>query len=343
MAQPYPISELNPGKPPIKVGVTGAAGQIAYSLLPHLLSGAVFGGDQPVSFGLLDITPALTALNGVVLELEDLALPLYAGAVATDDAEVAFADCDVVVFLGAFPRKEGMERKDVMEKNVGIFNAQGAALAKAKPGVKCLVVGNPANTNACILAEAAKGVVPPENITALTRLDHNRAKMALALRAKKPVADVKGVIIWGNHSSTQYPDVRHAKICGKAARDVLTSDSEWLEGEFITTVQKRGAAIIAARKLSSAASAAKAITDHLRDWILGTAGEVVSMAVPSTGNKYGVPEDIVYSFPVTCEAGKWTIVENLPIDDFSREKMDATAAELVEEKALAQSLLASRL
>ena len=343
----YPVSEgitTNnnnniTSKAPLKVGVTGAAGQIAYSLIPQLLSGTVFGPDQPVALGLLDIPPALTALNGVVLELEDLALPLYAGATATDNVEIAFADCDVVIFLGAFPRKEGMERKDVMEKNVGIFNAQGAALAKAKPGVKCLVVGNPANTNACILAEAAKGVVAPENITALTRLDHNRAKMALALRAKKPVEDVKGVCIWGNHSSTQYPDVRHAKVGGKAALDVLAADKAWLEGEFITTVQKRGAAIIAARKLSSAASAAKAICDHVRDWVLGSKGEIVSMAVPSVGNPYGVPEGLVYSFPVTCEAGKWTIVDNLTIDDFSREKMNATAAELVEEKALAQSLL----
>lgn len=338
MSQPYPISELTPLKDPIKVGVTGAAGQIAYSLLPTLVSGSVFGKDQPVSLGLLDITPALTALQGVVMELEDLALPLYAGAVASDKAEVAFENCDVIVFLGAFPRKEGMERKDVMEKNVGIFNSQGAALAKAKPGVKCLVVGNPANTNACILAEAAKGIVPPENITALTRLDHNRARMALALRAKKPVDEVKGVIIWGNHSSTQYPDVRHTKISGKEAREVI-DDAGWLEGEFITSVQKRGAAIIAARKLSSAASASKAIGDHLRDWIVGSAGEVVSMAVTSTGNKYGVPDGLVYSFPVTCDAGKWTIVNDLPIDGFSREKMDATAAELVEEKALAQSLI----
>lgn len=326
-------------KPPIKVGVTGAAGQIAYSLLPQLISGSVFGPDQPVILSLLDIPPAQTALSGVVMEMEDLAVPLYAGAVATDDPEVAFAACDVVVFLGAFPRKEGMERKDVMEKNVGIFNSQGAALAKAKPDVKCLVVGNPANTNACILSQAAPAV-PKKNITALTRLDHNRARMALALKSGKPVEMVEGVMIWGNHSSTQYPDVRNAKIDGVPAMEAIP-DTAWLEGEYISTIQKRGAGIIAARKLSSAASAAKAICDHLRDWILGSGGNIVSMGVCSDGNTYGIPEGLVYSFPVTCEAGTWSVVENLPVDAFSREKMDATAAELVEEKEIATSLIGS--
>ena len=268
---------------------------------------------------------------------EDLALPLYAGATATDDAAQAFSDCDVVVFLGAFPRKEGMERKDVMEKNVGIFNSQGAALARAKPTVKCLVVGNPANTNALILSQAAPAV-PKENITALTRLDHNRARMALALKAGKAVDSVEGVIIWGNHSSTQYPDVSHATIDGVKANEAI-ADTAWLQGEYITTIQKRGAAIIAARKLSSAASAAKAICDHLRDWIKGSAGKIVSMGVCTDGTQYGIPAGLVYSLPVICKSGTWTVVKGLAIDAFSREKMDATAAELVEEKAIASSLL----
>ena len=256
---------------------------------------------------------------------------------ATDDPEQAFSGCDVVVFLGAFPRKEGMERKDVMEKNVGIFNSQGAALAKAKPGVKCLVVGNPANTNALILSQAAP-TVPKENITALTRLDHNRARMALALKAGKAVESVDGVIIWGNHSSTQYPDVSHVTIDGVKAHEAIP-DTAWLQGEYIATIQKRGAAIIAARKLSSAASAAKAICDHLRDWINGSDGKIVSMGVCTDGTHYAIPEGLVYSLPVTCEAGKWSVVTGLAIDAFSREKLDATAAELVDEKAIASSLL----
>ena len=244
-----------------------------------------------------------------------------------------------MVFLGAFPRKEGMERKDVMEKNVGIFNSQGAALARAKPTVKCLVVGNPANTNALILSQAAPAV-PKENITALTRLDHNRARMALALKAGKAVDSVEGVIIWGNHSSTQYPDVSHATIDGVKANEAI-ADTAWLQGEYITTIQKRGAAIIAARKLSSAASAAKAICDHLRDWIKGSAGKIVSMGVRTDGTQYGIPAGLVYSLPVICKSGTWTVVKGLAIDAFSREKMDATAAELVEEKAIASSLLGS--
>jgi len=320
----------------IVVAVTGGAGQIAYSLLPSLLSGNVFG-HRMVKLQLLDIPPAVEMMNGVRMEMEDLAFPLYAGCECFTDPNLAFKDADVVVFLGAFPRKEGMERKDVMEKNVGIFNAQGAALANAKPTVKCLVVGNPANTNAAVLSLAAP-MVPKENITALTRLDHNRARMMLALKAGVGAADVDGVIIWGNHSSTQYPDVRHATVNGSKAMEVV-KDHAYLEGEFITTVQKRGAAIIAARKLSSAASAAKAICDHLRDWMMGTGDKFVSMAVMSDGTHYGVPSGIVYSFPVTCTAGVWTIVDGLSIDDFSREKMQATAAELLEELDLASSLL----
>ena len=323
---------------PVKVVITGGAGQIAYSLLPPLASGAVFGMDQPVILHLLDIPPAITALGGVVMELEDLAYPLLAGVLGTTDPDEAFKDVDYAIFLGAFPRKEGMERKDVMTKNIGIFNSQGTALSKgAKPGVKCVVVGNPANTNAAILSRAAPNV-DPKNISALTRLDHNRATSHLAIKCGVSCDKVSGVIIWGNHSSTQYPDVRHATVDGKPAREVCT-DAAWIEGEYITKVQKRGAAIIEARKLSSAASAAKAICDHMRDWVLGTGDGYVSMAVKSDGSHYGVPEGLFYSMPVKCSGGEWTVVDGLPIDDFSQGKMTATANELSEELALALSLL----
>lgn len=318
--------------------ITGGAGQIAYSLLPPLASGAVFGMDQPVILHLLDIPPAITALGGVVMELEDLAYPLLAGVLGTTDPDEAFKDVDYAIFLGAFPRKEGMERKDVMTKNIGIFNSQGSALSKgAKPGVKCVVVGNPANTNAAILSRAAPNV-DPKNISALTRLDHNRASSHLAIKCGVSCDKVSGVIIWGNHSSTQYPDVRHATVDGKPAREVCT-DAAWIEGEYITKVQKRGAAIIEARKLSSAASAAKAICDHMRDWVLGTGDGYVSMAVKSDGSHYGVPEGLFYSMPVKCSGGEWTVVDGLPIDEFSQGKMTATANELSEELALALSLL----
>jgi len=322
-------------KDPITVCVTGG-GQIAYSLLPSLLSGSVFGLDQPIILNLLDIPPAMTMLNGVKMELEDLAYPLYAGCMCSDDPMVAFKGANYVIFLGSFPRKDGMERKDVMEKNVGIFAAQGKALEVAEPGVKCLVVGNPANTNAAILSEYAPSV-PKANISALTRLDHNRARSLLSIKKGVPLGDVEGAIIWGNHSSTQYPDVRHATIGGAKVLDVLPKD--WLEEEFLTTVQKRGAAIIAARKLSSAASAAKAICDHMRDWVNGTNGTMISMAVDSTGNSYGVPDGLFYSFPVMCSGGTWTIIDGLPIDDFSRAKMTATAEELKEELDLAKALI----
>jgi malate dehydrogenase len=253
----------------------------------------------------------------------------------TDDPAAAFKDADYAIFLGAFPRKEGMERKDVMQKNIGIFNSQGQALMKAKPTVKCVVVGNPANTNANILAKAAP-TIPKKNITALTRLDHNRATSMIAIKNGATVSDVYGVFIWGNHSSTQYPDVRHATVCGEPV--MQKCDKGWLETTFVTTVQKRGAAIIAARKLSSAASAAKAICDHLHDWCAGT-DKIVSMAIDSTGNPYGIPDGLIYSFPVTCKGGEYEIVKGLEIDDFSRAKMDATAAELIEELDLATSLL----
>jgi len=324
-------------KDPVTVVVTGGAGQIAYSLLPSLASGSVFGMDQPVILHLLDIPPAAIALDGVKMELEDLGCPLLAKVVATTDPANGFCGVDFAVFLGAFPRKEGMERKDVMEKNVGIFQAQGQALQNAKPGVKCVVVGNPANTNAAILSRAAPNV-NPKNISALTRLDHNRATSMLAIRAGVPCDQVAGCIIWGNHSSTQYPDVRHATVNGAPA--LQACEAGWLEGEYISAVQKRGAAIIAARKLSSAASAAKAICDHLRDWVLGTgADRFVSMAVKSDGTHYGIPEGLFYSFPVKCAGGEWTVVDGLAIDDFSRGKMQATADELTDELKLADSLL----
>jgi len=322
---------------PVVVTITGGAGQIAYSLLPPLLSGAVFGPSQPVKLQLLDVEPALTALGGVIMECEDLAFPLYAGAIGTSDPNVAFKDADYAIFLGAFPRKDGMERKDVMEKNIGIFNSQGTALKGAKPNVKCLVVGNPANTNAAILASASG--LPSKNITCLTRLDHNRARSMIAIKAGLPVDAVDGVIIWGNHSSTQYPDVRHATVGGKKVLDTLPRD--WLEAEFVTTVQKRGAAIIAARKLSSAASAAKAICDHMRDWSQGTGDLFVSMGVFTDGSKYGVPEGICYSLPCKCTGGDWTVVDGLPIDDFSQAAMDKTKAELEEELKLAMSLISA--
>uniref|UniRef100_A0A7S2INJ7 Malate dehydrogenase n=1 Tax=Haptolina brevifila TaxID=156173 RepID=A0A7S2INJ7_9EUKA len=325
-------------KAPIIVCVTGAGGQIAYSLLPSLLTGSVFGEDQPLMLHLLDIPPSMMMLSGVKMELEDLANPLYAGSICTTDPNEGFKDADYIIFLGSFPRREGMERMDVMERNVAIFASQGKALQCAKAGVKCLVVGNPANTNAAILSEHAPQV-PKANISALTRLDHNRARSMLSIKKGAPLHEVEGVIIWGNHSSTQYPDVRHATISGAKALDAVPP--EWCEGEFLTTVQKRGAAIIAARKLSSAASAAKAICDHMHDWVSGTLGKMVSMAVDSTGNSYGVPDGLFYSFPVTCADGKWTIVDGLPIDDFSRNKMDVTAEELAEELGMARSLITS--
>ena len=271
------------------------------------------------------------------MELEDLAYPLIAGVVITSDPAEGFKDADYAIFLGAFPRKEGMERKDVMEKNISIFNGQGSALAdNAKPTVKCVVVGNPANTNAAILANAAPKI-PKKNITALTRLDHNRAVSLVAAKANASPSDVKGVIIWGNHSSTQYPDVRHATVNGKKVLDVV--DRSYLDNEFITTVQKRGAAIIAARKLSSAASAAKAICDHLRDWALGTDGRVVSMAVFAEKPMYDIPQGVMYSVPVTCSGGEYKIVENLDIDDFSKGKMKITGDELADELKLAKTMI----
>ncbi|MBN3293129.1 MDHC protein, partial [Polypterus senegalus] len=330
---------------PLKVLVTGAAGQIAYSLLYSIAKGDVFGKDQALVLVLLDITPMLSVLEGVVMELQDCALPLLREVIPTDKEEVAFKDIDVAVLVGSMPRKEGMERKDLLKANVKIFKSQGAALDKyAKKTVKVLVVGNPANTN-CLIACKSAPSIPKENFSCLTRLDHNRARSQVAIRVGVPSDDVKNVIIWGNHSSTQYPDVCHAKVKvqGKelGAYEAVKDDA-WLKAEFITTVQQRGAAVIKARKLSSAMSAAKAICDHMRDIWFGTPeGEFISMGVISDGNSYDVPEGLIYSFPAVIKNKEWKIVEGLPINDFSREKLDATAKELVEERDTALEFIGS--
>merc|ERR1712002_721049 len=319
---------------PLKVVVTGAAGQIGYSILYMIASGAVFG-QRKVILHLLDITPCMGTVGGVVMELHDCAFPTLAGVVPTDDPAVAFNDVDAAFLIGAFPRKEGMERKDLLAANIKIFKVQGQALEQhAKKSVKVLVVGNPANTNALICAKYAPSI-PRENFSAMTRLDQNRAQAQIANRLGIPVADVKNIIIWGNHSSTQFPDVRHgsANINGQSTPiyDAIKDDA-WLKGEFITTVQKRGGAVIAARKLSSAMSAAKAACDHMKSIWQGTRdGHFVSMGVFSDGS-YNTPEGVMYSFPVTIKDKKWTIVKDLPIDDFSREKLDLTAKELCEER-----------
>jgi len=316
---------------PVRVAVTGAAGQIGYSLLFRIASGAMLGPDTPVILQLLEITPALKALEGVKMELDDCAFPLLAGVVCTDDANVAFGDADVALLVGAMPRKAGMERADLLTANGGIFKPQGKALgASAKKDVKILVVGNPANTNALIAQQNADGL-DAGRFTAMTRLDHNRAMSQIAAKLGATVADVKKMTIWGNHSTTQYPDLFHAEVGGKNAYAAV-NDHEWVDSTFIPTVAKRGAAIIEARGASSAASAANAAIDHIRSWSLGTAeGDWVSMAVPSDGS-YGVPEGIISSFPCTCSGGNYSIVQGLDIDDYSRAKIDASAAELVDER-----------
>ncbi|CAL5337414.1 unnamed protein product [Camellia sinensis] len=329
-------------KEPVRVLVTGAAGQIGYALVPMIARGVMLGPDQPVILHMLDIPPAAEALHGVKMELVDAAFPLLKGVVATTDVVEACTGVNIAVMVGGFPRKEGMERKDVMSKNVAIYKSQASALEKyAAANCKVLVVANPANTNALILKEFAPSI-SEKNITCLTRLDHNRALGQVSERLSVPVSDVKNVIIWGNHSSTQYPDVNHATVktsAGEKPVRVLVANDEWLNGEFITTVQQRGAAIIKARKLSSALSAASSACDHIRDWVLGTPeGTWVSMGVYSDGS-YNVPAGLIYSFPVTCRNGEWTIVQGLPIDELSRKKLDLTAEELSEEKALAYSCL----
>ena len=316
---------------PVRVAVTGAAGQIGYSLLFRIASGAMLGPDTPVILQLLEITPALGALNGVKMELDDCAFPLLAGVVCTDDANVAFGDVDVAMLVGAMPRKAGMERADLLSANGGIFKPQGRALsASAKKDVKILVVGNPANTNALIAMSNAPDL-DPGRFTAMTRLDHNRAVTQIANKLGKTVNDVRHMTIWGNHSTTQYPDLFHCEVDGKNAYEAV-NDHAWVDGTFIPTVAKRGAAIIEARGASSAASAANAAVDHMRTWSLGTAeGDWVSMASPSDGS-YGVPEGIISSFPCVCKDGKYEIVPGLDIDDYSRGKIDASTGELVEER-----------
>ncbi len=316
---------------PVRVAVTGAAGQIGYSLLFRIGSGALLGPDQPVILQLLEITPALGALDGVAMELDDCAFPLLAGIVKTDDANVAFADADIAFLVGSRPRTKGMERSDLLSANGAIFTAQGKALSEsASKDVKVLVVGNPANTNALIAMNNAPDL-PSSQFTAMMRLDHNRAKAQLATKAEATVNDITKMTIWGNHSATQYPDLFHATVNGSIAAEVV-DDQAWLEGDFIPTVQKRGAAIIEARGASSAASAANAAIDHMRDWVRGTPeGDWVSMGVRSDGS-YGVPEGLVSSFPCTTKDGTWEIVQGLEIDDFSQGRIDASVAELVEER-----------
>jgi len=315
---------------PVRIAVTGAAGHIGYALLFRIASGQLMGPERPVSLQLLEITPALDALEGVVMELRDAAFPLLHEITTTDRADVAFEGTEAAFLVGAKPRGPGMERKDLLQANAQIFSVQGKALDKnADRGVKVLVVGNPANTNALIASSNAPNL-DPRNFTAMTRLDHNRALSQLAEKTGKHVTDIRKMTIWGNHSSTQYPDVSHCLIDGQPAPEAVPRD--WVRETFIPTVQKRGAAIIKARGASSAASAASAAIDHMRDWIHGSAaGDWVSMAVPSDGS-YGIREGVIYSFPVTCDGGDYRIVQDLEIDAFSRERMQATEAELFEER-----------
>ena len=324
-------------KAPVRVAVTGAAGQISYSLLFRIASGEMLGKDQPVILQLLEITPALEALKGVAMELEDCAFPLLAGIVQSDDATIAFKDAEYALLVGARPRGPGMERKDLLEANAAIFSAQGKALNDvASRNVKVLVVGNPANTNALIAQRNAPDL-DPRNFTAMTRLDHNRALSQLANKTESSVNDITHMTIWGNHSSTQYPDLHQAKVAGANAMDKV--DQQWYESDFIPTVQQRGAAIIKARGASSAASAANAAIDHMRDWALGTAeGDWTSMGVYSDGS-YGIQEGLIYSFPCTCKNGDWEIVQGVDINDFSRDKMTATEQELAEERDAVAHLL----
>ena len=324
-------------KTPVNVAITGAAGQIGYALAFRVASGQMLGPDQPVNLHLLEITPALGALQGVLMELNDCAFPTLNRITATDDANVAFKDCHVALLVGARPRGPGMERKDLLLANAQIFSAQGKALdAVADRKVRVLVVGNPANTNALIAMKNAPGL-DHKRFTAMVRLDHNRALSQLAEKTRTHVNDLKKVVIWGNHSATQYPDLHHATVAGKPALSLV--DQAWYADTFIPVVQQRGAAIIKARGASSAASAASSAIDHIRDWALGTPeGDWVSMAVPSDGS-YGIPEGVIYGFPVTCSNGKYEIVQGLEINAFSRARMDATHKELLEERDGVKDLL----
>ncbi|CAB4647099.1 MAG: malate dehydrogenase [Actinobacteria bacterium] len=324
-------------KTPVRVAITGAAGQIGYSLLFRIASGAMLGPDTPVILQLLEVTPALGALGGVKMELDDCAFSPLVDVITTDDANVAFGDADIALLVGAMPRKDGMERSDLLSANGGIFKPQGAAIsANAKKNIKVLVVGNPANTNSLIAMHNAPNT-DPRQFTAMTRLDHNRAISQLAQRVNKPVTSIKKMTIWGNHSTTQYPDLFHCEVDGENAAQ-LVNDQSWIEETYIPTVAKRGAAVIKARGSSSAASAANAAIDHVRNWVLGTpAGDWVSMSVPSDGS-YGVPEGLISSFPCTCTNGDYSIVQGLDIDAFSRARIDASVAELLEERDAVKEL-----
>lgn len=323
-------------KDPVRVTITGAAGQIGYALAFRIASGDMLGKDQPVILQLLEITPALDALNGVIMELNDCAFPLVQNIIGTDDLNVAFKGTDVALLVGARPRGPGMERGDLLEANGKIFGPQGKAMNDhASRDVKVLVVGNPANTNA-LIAQAAAPDLNPRNFTAMMRLDHNRALAQLAEKTDSHTTKIEKMVVWGNHSATQYPDLHQATVDGKPAMDLVEQD--WYENDFIPTVQQRGAAIIKARGASSAASAASAAIDHIRDWTLGTDGGIVSMAVPSDGS-YGIEPGIIYSYPVTCANGDYEIVQGLDINDFSREKMNATEQELRDERAAVEGLL----
>lgn len=324
-------------KSPVRVTITGAAGQIGYQLAFRIASGQMLGANQPVILQLLEIPPALPALKGVVMELDDCAFATLAGIVATDDPSVAFKDSDYALLVGARPRGPGMERKDLLEANAAIFSVQGKAINEhASQDIRVLVVGNPANTNALITRSNAPDI-DPRNFTAMTRLDHNRAIAHLANKTGSHVTDIRRMTIWGNHSATQYPDIHHCEVSGQAATELV--DEQWLSDEFIPQVQQRGAAIIAARGASSAASAASAAIDHMRDWALGTPDDDwVSMSVPADGS-YGIEPGIVYSYPVRCSGGQYEIVQDLAISDFSRERMDATEVELREERAAIEELL----
>ena len=324
-------------KAPVRVAVTGAAGQISYSLLFRIASGEMLGPDQPVILQMLEITPALDALKGVAMELEDCAFPLVAGMVQTDDPNVAFKDADYALLVGARPRGPGMERKDLLEANAAIFSVQGKAINdNASRDIKVLVVGNPANTNALIAQRNAPDI-NPRQFTAMTRLDHNRAMSQLADKTGTTINDVTNMTIWGNHSSTQYPDLHHAKVNGKTAIDLV--DQDWYENTYIPEVQQRGAAIIKARGASSAASAANAALSHMRTWVLGTAeGDWASMGIYSDGS-YGIQEGLIYSFPCVCKNGDWEIVQGLECNEFSRQRMQATEQELAEERDAVSHLL----
>jgi len=324
-------------KKPATVTITGAAGQIGYALAFRVASGQMLGTDRPVNLQLLEITPALPSLTGVVMELADCAFPTLNRIVATDDAKAAFKDCDYAMLVGARPRGPGMERKDLLLANAQIFSAQGRAINEAASrDVRVLVVGNPANTNALIAASNAPDI-ERQNFTAMMRLDHNRALGQLAAKTGKRTTEIRRMIVWGNHSATQHPDISHCTVGGKPAKSLV--DVAWYRDEFIPTVQQRGAAVIKARGSSSAASAASAAIDHMRDWALGTPdGDWVSMAVPADGS-YGIGEGVIYSYPVSCKDGRYTVVQGLAVDEFSRERMDATHRELLEEREGVRDLI----